>query len=73
MPMPSTMPATMVSTSASSSVSLERPMTNCVNTMPSPDSVTTAMTMPAQAQAVATASELRAPSTKASMKFSQLR
>ena len=41
--------------------------------MPRPDSVTTAITMPAQAQAVATPSAFLAPSTNASIRFSQPR
>ena len=41
-------------------------MTTCVNVMPSPVIVTQPMTMPAHAQAIATASVLRAPSTSAS-------
>ena len=60
MPMPSTMPAHMVRISASSSVSLASPMTNWVNTMPRPDSVTTAITMPAQAQAMESPAVARA-------------
>ena len=41
--------------------------THWVNTMPRPDSVTTPIMMPAEAQASATASEFLAPSTIASM------
>ncbi len=70
-PVPSTIAASIVMTSAMNSVSCARPTTHCVNTMPSPDSVTTPIMMPAEAQASATASEFLAPSTIASMTFGQ--
>ena len=71
MPMPRTMPASAVSTSAAASEFCDSAMTNCVNTMPRPVIVTQPMTMPAQAQAIATASVLRAPSTSASSTLRQ--
>ena len=72
MPMPSTMPAMAVSTSASSSMFCARPTTICVNTMPSPVMVTQPMTMPAQAQAMATDSVFLAPSSSASSTLRQV-
>ena len=61
------MAASMVMNRARNSVSCARPTTHCVNTMPSPESVTTPIMMPAEAQASATASEFLAPSAIASM------
>ena len=69
--MPSTMPAIAVSTSASSSEFCASAITTCVNVMPRPVMVTQPMTMPAQAQAIATASVLRAPSSSASSTMRQ--
>ena len=71
MPMPRMMPATAVSASAIASEFCDSAITNCVNVMPSPVIVTQPMTMPAQAQAIATASVLRAPSTSASSTLRQ--
>ena len=65
-PMPRTMPAIAVSASARISEFCDSRTTNCVKTMPRPVIVTTPITMPAHAQAIATASVLRAPSTSAS-------
>lgn len=70
--MPSTMPAAMVRNSATSSQSCASPTTSWVKTMPRPDSMTTPMMMPAQAQASATVTALRAPSAIASMTFFQV-
>lgn len=70
MPMPRTMPATAVSTSAATS-ELCASTTNWVKVIPRPVIVTEPMTMPAQAQAIATDSVLRAPSTSASKTFRQ--
>ena len=66
MPMPRTIPAIAVSTSAAASEFCDSVMTTWVKVIPSPVIVTQPITMPAQAQAIATASVLRAPSTRAS-------
>src|SRR6185312_12629762 len=66
MPIPRTMPAIAVSTSAATSELCASTITNWVNVMPRPVMVTQPMTMPAQAQAIATDSVLRAQSTSAS-------
>jgi hypothetical protein len=61
MPMPRIRAATMVRISARSSVFWAAARTMLVNSMPRPVSVTEPTTMPAQAQASATATVLRAP------------
>ena len=71
MPMPSTMPATPASSSASSRLFCDSAMTNWVKVMPSPVSEMTPMTMPAQAQAMATERASRAPPCSASITVRQ--
>ena len=70
-PMPRTIPAIAVRTSAATSELCARTITNWVNVIPSPVMVTQPMTMPAQAQAIATESVLRAPSMSAPTTFCQ--
>src|SRR5919106_554165 len=67
MPMPRMMPATMVSSSARISMFCAAASTRLVNSIPSPVSVITPTTMPAQAQASATVTVLRAPNARPSM------
>ena len=72
MPMPSTMPAIAVRTSARMRLFWASARTICVKVMPSPVSEITPITMPAQAQAMATESASRAPPSSASTTVRQV-